>query len=218
MKRNWLSPTKLLSFYFLLLVQFGCSTPCTRNLDQAPELRGFRLGANISQIQSRFLGFPELSPNEFGLAKVIIQASSISEAVKPTGGGYVLVSASRYPEIVGTDKIILEFVDGKLALMKVYYPDDVKWNSVDEFVKKTSESLNLPDGWETPEYTKDYQHVYCKGFFVRAGRDNEKYDEKKLPFIEVGDTLASIQPSFREIDKKREAERKEAERRQTFKP
>jgi len=218
LKRIQFLLTKLLAIHFLLLINFGCSTRCTKPLNQAPELRGFRLGTSVNEIQNRFPGFPQLSPDEFGLAKVIIQATNIPEAVLPAGDNYVLVSVSRYPEIGGTDRIILKFVDGKIASIKVYYPDDIKWSSVDEFVKKTSESLDLPNGWETPDYTKDYLHVFCNGFFVRAGRDHEKFDEKKLPFVEVGDTLASVQPSFREVDKRENENKAEEERRRTFKP
>ena len=203
-----------------LLVQLSCAKRCTRSLEQAPDLRGFRLGTTLSQIQNRFPGVPNLTANEFGSGKFTINVTSMPgpETVKPSGGGYVLVSASRYPELLGTDRIILELVDGRLAKITVLYPKDLKWRSVDEFVQKTAETLNLPDGWEASDSTKDYRHVFCKGFYVRAGIDNEKYDDEKLPFVEVADTEASIQPILRTLDRNENENRKEEERRKTFKP
>ena len=202
-----------------LLVQLSCAKRCTRSLEQAPDLRGFRVGTTLSQIQNRFPGFPNLTPNEFGLSKVILNVNPMAEeAVNPYSVGHVLVSASRYPELLGTDRIILEFVDGRLAKIKVFYPKDIKWHSVAEFVQRTSETLNLPDGWNTPNSTEDYRSVYCNGFFVRAGIDNEKYDEEKLPFVEVGDSAASVQAILRSLNKNENENRKEEERRKTFKP
>ena len=202
-----------------LLVQVSCAK-CTRSLEEAPELRGFHLSTTVTQLQNRFPGFPNLTANEFGSAKVIISVASMPgpETVKPSGDGNVLLSASRYPELLGTDRIILEFVDGRLATITVFYPKDLKWHSVDEFVQQTSEALDLPDGWETSDSTKDYKRVFCKGFYVRAGIDHEKYDEEKLPFVEVGDTMSSIQPMLRTLNRNENENRKEEERRKTFKP
>ena len=203
-----------------LLVQVSCAKRCTRSLEQAPELRGFHLGTTFTQVQNRFPGFPNLIANEDGSARVNINVASMPgpETVKPSGGGHVLVSASRYPELLGTNRIILEFVDGRLAKMTVFYPKDLKWRSVDEFVQRTSETLNLPDGWETSTSSEDYKRVFCQGFYVRAGIDNEKYDEEKLPFVEVADTEASIQPLLRTLNRNENENRQEEERRKTFKP
>ena len=131
---------------------------------------------------------------------------------------YVGVDVSHYPELIGTNKIILEFVDGRISNIKTYYPKDIKWRSVDEFVQRTAEALNLPDGWDSSKTDSDYRSVYCNGFFVRSGIDNEKYDEEKLPFVEVGDTMATITPMLRNYNKNENENRKEDERRRGFKP
>jgi hypothetical protein len=92
----------------------------------------------------------------------------------------------------------------------------LKWRSVDEFVQRTGEALNLPDGWDSSKPDSDYRSVYCNGFFVRAGIDRETFAEEKRPFIEVGDTMAHITPMLRNYNQNEN--RKEDERRKTFKP
>ena len=208
-----------------LLIQFGCSRPCTKTLDQAPELRGFRLGTPISEIQSRFNknrlafypAFPIFRPNRFGFYQVLIVVEPVPESL-PNYDYYVVSSSPYYPEFNGTRSIVLQFVDAKLAGIKVYYRDDLNWQSVDEFVKQIAQSLDLPNGWEAPKSSEDYRHCYCAGFFVRAGRDSEEYNDKKLPFVEVGNTLDAITPVFRQMNGNQDEEKQQEQRRREFKP
>ena len=62
----------LLSLLAALHLACNADKPCTLKLEQSPELRGFRLGMLMADIQKRFSGFPSVSANELGVATVEI--------------------------------------------------------------------------------------------------------------------------------------------------
>ncbi len=171
-----------------ILTQTACTQPCTLNLEQAPELRGFRLGMSIEQIQARFQGFPNPPANEFGLATVVLDRSIVIEETRPSTG-YTFVPA-RYRELDGVDRMYLKIVDGHIAEIEVYYTNDLKWRSVDEFVSRTAEALKLNGDWK--KQNEDYKSLGCNGFLVYAGikRDWLRPDKyESLPYVELVDVM-----------------------------
>lgn len=59
--------------------------------------------------------------------------------------------------------ISFDFLDGKLSTLWIGYESSFKWQSVDEFVKGISKSLNLPGSW-SPK--RGGQQLSCDGFRV----------------------------------------------------
>lgn len=212
--RRW---ARLLVLSLIALTYVACSQPCTLTLEQAPELRGFRLGMNLEQIQRRFQGFPNPPANEFGLATVIIDPTARDE-VRPNTG-YTFMDASRYPEFNGIDRIYLKIVDDYLAEIEVFYTNDLNWSSVDEFVSRTSEAFNLRGSWKTQN--EDYKSLGCGGFHVYAGikRDYLRPDKyARLPYVELVDYMRAHTPMMREYNRNQNANRREQERRESFNP
>jgi hypothetical protein len=139
---NMVSVFVAISICVFIMLSTSCSQPCTLRVETAPELRGFRLGMSIEQIQNKFRGLSIPPANEFGLATVIIDSSVSADQINPSTA-HSFVAAARYPEFSGVRRIYLEIVDGSLATIKVFYKNEPKWNSVDEFISRTSEALRL---------------------------------------------------------------------------
>lgn len=222
---------------FLVMLQLACTVdkPCTLKLEQSPDLRGFRLGMSLSDIQKRFPGFPTVSANQVGLATVETSDVYVGNVLdKPVGENVVsFVSAAPFPELKELKYIELKLLDGRLTEITVYYANDIKWKSADEFAKKIGESLKLDGSWGKIGKDDNYSEVrymHCggalegEGFTISAGLrkpplENPNLEKTKMPYVQLEDFWAGQMTEFtrkQEIEGKRN--RKEDERKQTFKP
>src|SRR5215213_5442468 len=98
-----ISRIRITALGFAMVLHLGCSTnqPCTVPMEQSPELRGFRLGMNLSDIQKRFSGFPNVSANEIGVATVEISNDYVKNVLNEARGENVVSSlgVSEFPEL-----------------------------------------------------------------------------------------------------------------------
>jgi hypothetical protein len=129
----------------------GQQAECDLNVNNAPDIRGMRLGMTIDEFRDHFYVKPwsvsdyepELNlsaPNEDG---VVVVPGDFLE------GGKVY-SLEKGRAHIGQ----LLFIDGRVAHFRVVYEDfteQVVWDDVDRFVSKTSEGLGLPARWTTVE-------------------------------------------------------------------
>ena len=125
---------------------------CTLKSEQvpeAPELRGFRLGMTVDQVKARVAQVQFGQSDEIGLTK-----TSINPLYDP-----------RFDKAAFADirTISFDFLDGKLTTLWIGYESSFKWQSVDEFVKGISKSLNVPGSW-SPK--RGGQQLRCDGFTV----------------------------------------------------
>jgi hypothetical protein len=228
-----------------LLLHLACTVnkPCSVTLKQSPELHGFRLGMSLSDIQNRFPGFPAISPSQFGLATVEICSAyersvldqpdpGLSYPLHPGLRVFSFVSAAPFAELKELKHIELKLVDGRLTQIALYYPDDIKWKSADEFAQKTGESLRLDGGWrkvgEDGVYSEN-RSMHCggslegEGFFIHAGLSTLPLEAKikntKLPYVKIEDFWAGHMKEYdRQVESEAKTKREEEERKQQFKP
>src|SRR4051812_40330828 len=174
---------------FSLLMIIGCvpapaqnkieqKSACALGLDQAPELRGFRLGMTQAAVLARLPGVTIEKPDNFGLARLrlsfmdstsLLKTSTREKAVQPDafsgeGSAFVLDSA-RFPAFKGVRKIQMRFIDGRLAHLQITYDDQIKWDSIDEFVDTISTNLKLPTQWQAPAESdgRQQKELRCEG-------------------------------------------------------
>lgn len=228
---------RLLALALVTALHLSCSVkqPCTVSLAQSPELRGFRLGMSLSDIQKRFPGFPPVSANRFGLAKVELSNLYVRNVLdRPVGNDMVsLVSAAPFPELKELKHVELKLLDGRLTEITVYYPNDIKWESADEFARKTGEVLKVNGSWSKVGKDNEYSEVrsmQCggvmegEGFRISAGfrrptLENPGLEEGKLPYVNLEDFWGGEMKLFsRERESEEQTRRQEEERKQTFKP
>jgi hypothetical protein len=124
-------------------------TARSEQLSDAPELRGFRLGMTFDQVKARVPQVQFGRPDEIGLTK-----TSINPLYDP-----------RFDKAVFADvrTISFDFLDGKLTTLWIGYESSFKWQSVDEFVKGISKSLNVTGSW-SPK--RGGRQLLCDGFTI----------------------------------------------------
>jgi len=171
--------------YFLTLSlliiasQLACSTkqPCTVNLADSPELRGFKLGMSLAEIQKKFPGFPEVRANQFGLTTVEMDIDydnnllnqevdtsnfSLRDTLDQKIEMISQLKLSDYPQLSNIKHIKLILVDNKVVRIVIFYPNDLKWKNSDEFLRQVNESLKLDGTWENVLYGYgEVKHLDC---------------------------------------------------------
>jgi hypothetical protein len=209
---------------------------CTLGLDQSPELRGFRMGMTQAAVQAKLAGVTIEKPDKFGLTRLrlsivdptplIKTAPARDKAVLPDiitsaaeGSAFVLDSA-RFPALKGTRKIQMRFIDNRLSYLQISYNDDVKFDSVDQFIETISGMLKLPNQWQTPE-DSDSDHVKelrCEGFVLTANTLGDRTDLQPGPELVLQDVVAWEALSKRQNELTEKAKREEDQKRKAFKP
>lgn len=180
----------------------GLPPACDLKLNNAPALRGLRLGMSVSEVSAR-LGGLRATPGRCGLSTLYVSGKQLS-------------SATRGFEGVALVRLIL--LDDKVVYLNVAYGRDFPFKSFDEYLSTLSSSLALPGAWRRVAGSADFeqaQAMTCEGFVVVAGRIGSLY-------VELHDTEAVQTLVKRDIEagqrQKQESEREAERRRRTFKP
>ena len=160
---------------------------CT--LKRAPELRGFRLG--MASIEARK-----------NLAETEVFDSTMSSAGHQ-GSAAALISAYQLkPESAeGVDNIYLNFVDNRLAVIKVTFNGSAGWENAQDFFARAAESLGLPRPPDAASVYgagtgNDKYKIECNGFVVTLA-----YSFGASPNVTMFDTAAQ-----KIVDQRREQE------------
>src|ERR1043166_7267649 len=222
-----------------LLAQKKVDNPkpkCTLGLDQSPELRGFRLGMTQAAALAKLPGVTVEKPDKFGLARLrlsIIDASALIKSsprdkgvqtdmtATSTDGSAFVLDIAKFPALRGTRKIQMRFIEGRLSYLSVSYTDEVKWDSIYQFVGTISTTLKLPpQQWQVPEEsdTMQQQELRCAGFVLTANTSADPADIHAGPELVLQDVAAWNAMSKRQNDITEKAKREEDEKRKSFKP
>jgi hypothetical protein len=102
-------------------------------LPDAPELFGFRMGMSTAQVKLRVPQVVFGRANEFGLSKTSFSPDFDPQIDKASLSGIRTVS--------------LDFLDGHLTSLWLGFDGSFKWQTVPDFIKGISQSLQLPDVW-----------------------------------------------------------------------
>lgn len=160
----------------------------TCTLKQAPELRGFRLGMTTFEARKN-------------LADTAVYDSTMSSA---SNKGSIAAFISAYqlkPESAeGIDNIYLNFVDNRLAVIKVTFNGSAGWENSQGFFAGITQSLGLPkpdSGSLSGAGTgNDKYKIECNGFIVTLA-----YSFGASPNVTIFNTAAQ-----KVVDQRREKE------------
>ena len=209
---------------------------CTLRLDQSPELRGLRMGMTQAAVLARFPGVTIEKPDKFGLARLrlsiidttaFIKSSARDKGVQPDmlagagEGSAFVIDSSRFATLKGVRKIQMRLIDGHLAYLQITYDDQIKWESVDQFIETISATLKLPKEWQVPEDSDSagqQKELRCDGFVISADMAGDSTDIHAGPELILQDPAAWNGMSKRQNDIVDKAKRDEDEKRKTFKP
>jgi len=181
---------------------------CALKLNQAPELRGLKLGMTAEQILARFPGLKIHPADKYGYRKVGLIFTPSDLAVRDGVMNFeqsTYISTVKFPDYKGLKSAGLQFLDDHIFSIQLVYDDSVKWQDLDEFIEKVATSLNLPKDWQEDE-TESEKYLQCDGFQVAAALSGYTG-----PTLRVSDLVTLL------VIRERKAE-KEEKQRSTFKP
>lgn len=222
---------RILALCLIVIAQVACSStkPCTVELEQAPELRGFRLGMSLEDIRKRFPGFPGQN-SQIGLATVEISCTN-DMLGRSSGDDYNEIIFTRgwdCSELNDVKHIELKLLDWRLIEITVYYSNDIKWKSADEFAQKTGEALKLDGTWQKVGNDDEYSHMRSMdcgktstGFSVYVGFRSLPFlaNSDKLPYVTLKNFMSGeLEVLKRKAKIEEKTKREEEEHKQIFKP
>ncbi|SRR6266498_142655 len=191
---------------------------CDLTVAQAPALRGLRLAESLDGIIRRFPAFevretankiPTQSKVNHSSLDVVFGTYYALTPQNPASGrtitdtwSEVLADSRFFPDFEGVSKLHLEFIDRQLIAIRVEYKDEIKWQSIDEFVTASSTALGLATQWKSGPL------LTCNGFTIQASSSLH-------PKLEMRDTAAQTAARQREDELRKKEEDK---RKSTFRP
>jgi hypothetical protein len=146
--------------------QSGAATKrsCDLTVAQSPAIRHIRLGMKLDEVLGLFPG----SREDPGIR------SALSQADKQFGMAMFGVDPNRdaYKEkLEGISRLGFQFLDNRLTSLYVGY-NGPEWKSIDEFISRLSESLNLPGpkDWDASNIINinGLKTLRCEGFEITA--------------------------------------------------
>lgn len=131
-----------------LHAQSGRCSLTLANLPPAPELLGFKLGMTKEQVKVRVPHVSFGKSDDLGVSK-----TTINPHFDPR------FDQSNFE---GVRTISLDFLDDVLTSLWIGYEGSFNEDGVDEFVKRISQSLSLPDAWKP--WRSRGQQMNCANF------------------------------------------------------
>jgi hypothetical protein len=144
-------PSSTLRQRFLLLIGAGLlliscgtvqvraqTTPCSLRVADLPpsaDLFGFQLGMTAEQVKTRLPHIAFGSVDDFGVSKTTTNPAFTADVDKTAFAGVRTIS--------------LDFLDNRLSSLWLGYESSYKWQTVPDFVAGISQSLHLPNAWES---------------------------------------------------------------------
>lgn len=130
--------------------QSTCSLKADQ-LNQPPELKGFRLGMTEQQVKAVEPLVQLGAPDEFGVLKTTINPHFDTRFDKTTFADVRTIS--------------FDFLDRKLVTLWIGYEEDFKWRTLDEFVANFTKALGVPNEWPLK---RPGRQLTCDGFSLFA--------------------------------------------------
>jgi hypothetical protein len=186
----------------------GEQSRCDLGLARSPEVRGLRLGMTLREAASRFR--PPKGAEAEWCGRQTLEFDWADDLLGQP--------APRPEELSGVRKIMLGFLDGRLAYFRVTYDSREAPLTPEQFRSTLSSSLALPGRWRRVDGTGEWESLFtvgCQGFSVVAGYEVG-------PYVELHDTgaidLLLRRREEGKLRRLRETEEEKQRRRKVFKP
>ena len=135
----------------ILLLAFSASAQCTKKateLPAAPELLGFRLGMTKEEIRARIPQTTFGHTDPFGVTK-----TTINPYFDPK------IDKTKFESV---RSISLDLLDDRLTSLWIGFDETFKVQTIDDFVKLLSQSLQVPNNWSS--WRSRGQQLRCSDF------------------------------------------------------
>lgn len=156
------------------------NSQCPLTLQQAPEIRGFRLGMTMDELKKRFPNFKTTKSDEFGFIKGKILNSEAKEYLGNVDATYV--SPAKYPEFKEMFLAELHLFKDRVISLQTGYPSGAVDMSKDEYKKKVAETLGLPNAYvDDDSFFSPDGIINCEGFRATVGTSSWKHPDSIIP-------------------------------------
>ena len=134
---------------------------CPMTMAHSPTIRGLKLGMDLEEV---FQQFPDRRTDP-SVRQMLQWADKQFGVARFSASTYPYQSEKRF---AGISQFDFEFLDNRLSAFGVHY-EGPEWNSVDEFISRVAESLNLPNAnYWTPSNPATIKTLKCEGFEITA--------------------------------------------------
>lgn len=188
--------------------QFGNKKPtCSMTLEQAPVIRGFRLGMSIDEMTQRL---------ETTVGRAIALRGAQLKA-RPTYTGLFSIGVEEYQfanveDAKSLDRASFRFLDGRLYQITLNYDYGAEWQNVSQFVDVIAPALNLSRKWDVRN--ERAASLDCGSFKVEVGLNVLLH----LPNLTITDSTGEQEAAKRKEEESRRKQAEEEKRRRDFKP
>lgn len=134
-------------------LRYQLTERCELALEQAPAIRGFRLGMTAQDLQREIRGAELIKTSDFGESEWVYEGQRQFELI---------------PRFSGVNRLRLYFIDGSLKSIYIVYDTDAQWQNIERFASHISRSLGLPELWEPDMLQGEHAALVCKEFTVRV--------------------------------------------------
>lgn len=211
---------------------------CSTTIEQFPELRGFRLGMAVEQVQQRFPGVQFTMYSSDKLPQIVLspvrrgfESTLDGLSVRPYSNTNI-IDPRRFPGFEGVSQIELTFVNNRITTIEVDYLEAKQWRSIDDFINALTNKLNLPNAWDALKSESsdvnpssgirtDSKSMPCVDFQITVSMKYWVIDPDNPIGTEIKVSNGAAEKIAIEADQQRkiEAEEKEkAKKRESFKP
>jgi hypothetical protein len=208
-------PSPLDEYAKIILAPESYSSPfggrCILGLNEAPELRGLKLGMDIA-----------------GVRKALANVKTLSSDVQSKdefGASAIAFSGVKGPNLKGVSKLALKFLDDRLISISVTYDGSVKWDNAAQFLSRINTALGFPDAWRfTGARDTGHYKMECKGLSLGVEFNPGLYPTLTFNDSEAPKIIIKRREEKEALRRRVEAEkeekrrRAEEERRREFKP
>jgi hypothetical protein len=134
------------------------SLPASANLeiDQSPEIYGFKLGMSMDTIFKRFPILRKQADSSDASSISLKFTDKIDEAKSPTENrSEHLLNRGDYIGYTNIREIILEYSNNKVTGFKIAFGDSIKWDRLDQYLYNLQRTNYLPGTWHHISGTKE---------------------------------------------------------------
>jgi hypothetical protein len=180
---------------------------CSLTLEQAPTVRGFRLGMSVDELTRRL-------DNAVGRA-ITSRLGQVKNRATYTGLFSIGVEKYQFANVEeadGLEYIGFRFLDERLYQITIHYSYGAEWQNVSQFVEVISPVLKLNQKWDVTD--ERAATLDCGVFKVEAGLNVLLH----LPDLTITDSAGNQEAEKRKEEQSRREQEEEEKRRRDFKP
>lgn len=213
---------------FLFILALLCITackgqqPCQITVEQAPSLRGLRLGMTTKDLVRQFATLQPIKRSSIGISTVRLVFVPREKYVELDLRPDYLINNVNYPDFRDVNTAEILFLEDRAYSITVFYQNPDLWRTSDQFVSHISPVLGFTGPWDSTLLdfkTKECGMISAKAGFKSVDTISRALSTARpLPFMQVIDSASQEKARLRERDQDTKERQKLEGERKAFRP